>query len=533
MPSWISSGRTWRQKKLRTEQEKLPEAQAKLDAEKARLEGIRKELEKTRAELDAAKKQLEEPEKQLQETRTKLDAAKKELDAQKKKLDEAADELAQNKKKLASDYEKLEDEKAGIRSAIRKVIENAYGGSTAELIDWAVKDKPDVNEEDVTAEEIRISGSYKAGLSKTWSQVIEGFVYSSAIPDDVLVRIYRNMKDDPNAEPDLKEVREFLAGQAIDHSADVKGQYEGLQPKCTKWNASHKEYLTARNDQKKAQNSYQEKLKQQETGEKDYKTAEEELKKALTEHEAGETEYTKAETEYKESLQAYETAQAEHDQHVKTVEESQKALQATRTSLDASEKEYNDNKTACEDGEKQLEEAIKELRNMPEAAWEIAGSDQNAGILQVEKDSDRQKGIAVVSALLFFVGLALAVWFTISRMVEGKRSFTGVTKISELVRKKTWLGHLLFGLSAAVMGAALGILLGRFVLEPAILESIGNRYVFDLDQRALSGGAATAVLLGSALLTAVMVSFACLLPQWKNKAREIEDGEPAGDEAEN
>ena len=504
---------------LKTEEGKLPAAQEKLDAAKAVLEGKQKELEKTRAELDAKTKQLEEPAKQLEEARAKLDAEKKKLDAEKRELDELKDQLAGDKKKLAKRFASLEDEKAGIRSAIRKVIENAYGGSTGDLIDWSPKTEPDVNEEDVTAEEIRITGSYKAGTTKTWSQVIEGFVYSSAIPDEVLVQIYRNMKDDPHAEPDLKEVREFLSKQAIDNSSEVGDRYESLQPDCAKWTADHREYLTARGEYKKSLSSYQEKLKEYEASAAAQTAAEEEHKKAGTALEAEERKYTEAQKALEAEQKKYEADLAAYEQEARSIEEGKKALEESRAALNKEEDGYRREEAACEDGEKHLAAAEKRLKELPEGSWEVSDASQDTGLVNAGKESERLKGLAVVAALLAPMILAVVLYFAISRMILEQRAIVRNTRVTAEYKKEVWIGCLLFGISAVLAGMIIGILLAAFALEPAVLSGIASRCTYPMDRRTLNAGVTILTVLSEIVLAGTIISIACLRPLHKTGGR--------------
>lgn len=505
------------ERELDTQKSKLPGTLKKLNSEKVTLDAVKKQLDEDRKALDEAAKTLEEPKKKLEESRKQLDAEKKKLDEEKAQLDETADELAQNKKKLASDFASLEKEKAAIRSAIRQVIENAYGGGTGDLISWAAKDEPDINEEDVSAEEIRITASYQAGISKSWSQVIEGFVYSSAIPDEVLVQIYKNMKDDPHAEPDLKEVREFLSAQAIGNSEDVGDRYGDLQPACAEWTAAHKEYLKARSSYKKAQSGYQEKLEAYKAEEKTYTDAEKEYKTALEAAEAEEAKYKAAEEAWQKDVTAYEKARTQYEQEAKAAEDSQKALDESRAALEQAEEKYTQDKADCDEGEKKLEAARTALQEMKQGTWEIRDEAQNAGLVKTKHANSLQKGLAVVSVLVFVTGLVLAVYIIISRMMLAERSELKNTKVTLEQKQEIWISYLIFAVSAVLIGMILGIILARFVLEPLILSGYAAGRTFGMDRRSLRGWLVILVLIGGIMLAATVTSIACLRPLHKQK----------------
>ena len=505
------------EQKLRSRQEKLPAAKQKLDEEKAALEQEKKELDKSRKDLDAEKKKLEEPKKKLEETRKDLDARKAKLDAQKEDLEDTKSQLAKDKKKLAAGYSGLESEKAKIRGEIRGVIENAYGGDTGSLIAWASSEDADVEDEELNVEEIRISESYRAGTSKSWNQVIEGFVYSSAIPDEVLVQIYRNMKDDPHAEPDLKEVREFLSEQAAGNSDDVEAQYEELQSDSAAWTARQKEYLKACGDYEKSQKRYQEKLEDYKADEKKYAASEKEYKKALSKQEAGEESFAKAEKQYQKNQKSYQTNLEQYEKEEQAVEKSKKSLQKAKKSLEKDEKAYESSKTACEEETKRLKTARDRLKNMPAGAWEITDSTENAGYGQVQKESSRLRGMAVIFAILIPIIGGLGIYAAAGRAALEEKSLLKVRRISTLVKRPAWLKVLLFGTSAALAGYLLGLLLGRFAFEPILLGSMGGRYVFEMGRGALKVGASIAALFGSLLLTVIAVSAACLRPLQKGR----------------
>ena len=130
-----------------------------------------------------AKTQLEDAEAELAAAKAELDSGNAELYSAQIRLDNAEAELIDA-------WNALEDAKAEIRSAIRAEIE-AVCGDTSGLISWASRADVDISANSATAMDFWITDDFKLDLNKSLEENITDFIYSDAIPDEVLEAGYR------------------------------------------------------------------------------------------------------------------------------------------------------------------------------------------------------------------------------------------------------------------------------------------------------------------------------------------------------
>jgi len=197
---------------LRSEEVRI-KYQEQLDEGRAELEEGRSELDEARAEmddgwdaladgeqeladgeaqladgrrqLDEAWQQLEEAKTQLEDAQAQLAAAKAELDSGEAELAAAEAQLAAARAELIDGWNALEDAKAEIRDAIRSEVE-AVCGDTTGLISWASRAEVNISSDSATAMDFWITDDFKFDLNKSLEENITDFIYSDAIPDEVL-----------------------------------------------------------------------------------------------------------------------------------------------------------------------------------------------------------------------------------------------------------------------------------------------------------------------------------------------------------
>ena len=187
--------------------------QDEIDSGRAELDNGRVQLEEARAELDDgwtalaegeqtladgaeqladAESQLQDAWQQLLDAKTQLEDAEAELAAAKAELDSGNAELYSAQIRLDSAeaelidaWDALEDAKAEIRSAIRAEVE-AVCGDTSGLISWASRAAVDISANSATAMDFWITDDFKLDMNKSLEDNITDFIYSDAIPDEVL-----------------------------------------------------------------------------------------------------------------------------------------------------------------------------------------------------------------------------------------------------------------------------------------------------------------------------------------------------------
>lgn len=146
--------------------------------------------------------------------------------------------------------------------------------------------------------------------------------------------------------------------------------------------------------------------------------------------------------------------------------------------LEQGEREYTEGKAEYEDGLKQLEDAQKILDRVDECRWVVFDNRGNGGYLFAKAHDDNLSGISYSFSSIFLVIAALVIYATIGRMVQEQRKLVGATKAMGLYNREILAKYLLFGVSAVLVGVALGVHLSWFVLQKFILRAYGLFYTY-------------------------------------------------------
>ena len=488
-------------------QAQIDEKQQELDSAKADLEAARRELDdgwiafsEGERELADAKAQLDEAEAQLEDGWTQLEGSlyqltqgKTELDAAKAELDAAAAELAEArttldgaKAELEDGWNALEDAKEQIRGGIRTAVELALGDAAAQ-ISWAGRQAADVDSASASAMPFWITTGYCCDLSQSLSANINDFIYSDQITDEMLLEAYIAATGSEEGF-DAGSMRATLAAAAAAASGAYEGQYSTLQAACRQWDDGHAQYIPGWND---------------------YQTGLARYNEGLTAYEAGWSRYETGMAAYQSGLAQYNEAKARYEQGLLDAEAGQKELEESRKQLEEGEAAYQEALPQIADAEGRIAEAREQLETLEPCRWLILDPSGNPGYVQIKSARENLLSLEGTFALLFILVGALVIFATVSKMVDEQRTQVGTTKALGFFNREVFAKYLSFGVTATVLGAALGILTARFLMEGIALGGYDIFYVFDLTKPAITAGATLAALLASALLALIAVWAAC------------------------
>lgn len=252
------------------------------------------------------------------------------------------------------------------------------------------------------------------------------------------------------------------------------------------------------------------------------------LEKALAQIEAGQEELDKARAEANASLSAAEAELAEAKakldaageeiaKNKRDIRRGWEALEKGRAEYEKGLADYAAAKREAEESfaeaeeelakaRREIEEARKEVENIPRPRTYVLTRDQNTGYASFENDSAIVEGIAKVLPIFFFLVAALVCSTTMTRMVDEQRTLIGTLKAlgysdGAIVRKYTFYSG-----SAAVMGCAIGYMLGTRYFPFAIWEAYGMLYGFS-SIRYVFDGRLAAISLAASLLCSAGVTF--------------------------
>ena len=481
------------QRKLDDAEAELQTARGELDDGWTALAEGEQELSDAKAQLDDAKKELddawaelEDGRVQLEEANGKLAWAKSELQKAEAALAEAKAPLDSAKAQLKSGWEALEDAKARIRNGIRSGVESFLGDASGS-ISWAGRSGVNVDSAGATAMTFPIANGFSIDLHQSLGQIVNSFVYSEMITDQMLLDAYIDQTGTEEGF-DAGTARADLAAAAVSAAGAYGGDYSALQSACAQWDEGHAKYISG--------------LSAYNAGHAEYEAKLAEYQEGLHWYNVNISVYRKGLEQYDEGKKAYEQGLADYEAGVKELEEN-------REKLTDGEAEYEQGLAEYREEEQRLAKARADLDEIAPCRWMILDGGGNPGYVQIRMTGDNLLSLKGTFALLFLLIGALVIFATVSKIVDEQRTQVGTTKALGFFNREIFAKYLSFGVTATVLGAALGILAARFFMERIALGGYDVFYVFDLSKPAVTAGASLAALLAAAALALIAVWAAC------------------------
>lgn len=201
-----------------------------------------------------------------------------------------------------------------------------------------------------------------------------------------------------------------------------------------------------------------------------------------------------AEAQLSEAQQSLDDARSELDETRAALDMaaaygvySQEELTAAQERIDAGEAEYQQGladleaarqeaDSALEDGRAQLEEGKTALEDLHPADVYVLDRNSNYGFVSYDQNATRMENLARMFPVIFFVVAALVCLTTMTRMVEEERTQIGAVKAMGYGTGAIAWKFLIYGMLAAVGGAAVGIVIGSTLIPWVIFTSYGIMY---------------------------------------------------------
>lgn len=471
--------------KLIDARETLDDGQAELADGEAQYADGEAKLAQSRAQLDDAKRQLEEGKEQLEDSRSQLDDAKAQLEKGEAELKEAEKELADAKAQLVSGWNAIEDVKHSIRIKIREKVEEAFGGDTSGLIKWVPRQRANPDREYPRAIDFPITQGFTFRIGTSLEDKIEAFLSPGQIPDEVLRIVFANLGGEGEYSPEAACA--LLSERLLAIEGEYGQQYRRLEDACYTWDKGHAAYLEGKAQYEEGQAQYLE---------------------ALALYTDGETQYAEGLQKYNEALAQYNDGEAQYAQGAKDLEKARLQLEEARQKLADGESEYEDGLRQYEEGQEKLEEAEKQVESLGPCKWISTDTYGNASFVQLGTSANNLKSMEMTFSMLFILVGALVIYATISKMVDEQRTLIGTTKALGFFNREIFLKYLLFGVSATVLGTALGFLIARLWIQRFILNGYNLYFNIDLEQPMMTALPTVVVFAAGILLSVGAIWFA-------------------------
>ncbi|WP_086350720.1 ABC transporter permease [Candidatus Enterococcus clewellii] len=206
---------------------------------------------------------------------------------------------------------------------------------------------------------------------------------------------------------------------------------------------------------------------------------EEEIAPAKKEIADGQTQISDAE----EQLTTAQTELDQQKQLLAQLPEVQAAaaleqLNEAQATLDENKKELADQKSALSDAQTEISDAEKEMADLKTPTYLFNQRTENIGFQDYGDLSDRIAAIANVFPVFFFFIAALITFTTMTRMVEENRKEIGTLKALGYSRYEISQKYVIYAVLAAVIGVALGVVIGTNTIPRIVFDLSSDQYNF-------------------------------------------------------
>ena len=159
-------------------------------------------------------------------------------------------------------------------------------------------------------------------------------------------------------------------------------------------------------------------------------------------------------------------------------------------------------------------------------AYSIFTRNSNASESMLKIIIDMFSKLKMDMASMFLIIGILVCFSTISRLVYKDMKQIGTKKALGFVKKEVLNLYLLYSASAAIIGTVLGILLARFVIEPAFASVIGNNFLYEKAVYVFSPMQAIILMLIEIVCICLAAYIACNTTLKKSAIVLLAGGEP-------
>lgn len=480
----------------------------KSDATKERLNAIADERSalRTTEVRDKYQKEINDAQKKLDEAKEKLDNGKKELDKAKKTISDSEKKLKDAKKELDKGKQTLDSSKSELDSAEGTLSSSKNTLDAAEDELYTSNQKLSSAKSELDANEIRLDAA-KAELDANKQKLDEAEAELNESKEmlDADEQALKKAKDVPPEELAKLTPEELAAYEEMVAAAEEQ------------YNQGLAEYNEGKKQYEEGKAKYESALAQYEEGRAQFDAGTAEYYSGLAQYESGLAEYNSGKEQYESGLAEYDSGKAQYDEGVETYEANKKKyedgvkeLEKGKKTLSEKEKEYNDAVKEYEKNVPKLDDAKNDLAELKDCNWFVFDTESNGGFMHLSLSANSISNLSVTFSLFFVVIAALVIYTTIKRIVDEQRTLVGATKALGFFNREILGKYLVFGISATIVGALIGILAGYFVIQGVVLNSYGDMYVIGKIPAGILVGTSIIAVVFAILLAVAAVTISCM-----------------------
>lgn len=499
----------------------IAEAEGELSKAEKELEDGRREadekLSDAEKELNDAKKELDDAEKELTDADKKIQDGKKELEDSRKQLDDGWEELRKGqetfdreigdaKKQLEEQSELLDDSEKQYNEGY-ELYSNGLAEYNQGLSQYRqMKEQLDAGKQYLAVMEqysfiYDLAGAGAAAAPPARANFAEnslgfspaegteapdpmqgiGDILGSFPSEEEIMQILGNLPSEEElqgvmngtASPEeigallnkLPPKEELEAQQQAMERADTILDTVGARLEASKeqLDASEAELGEARrqldNGRKQLNEAKQTLAQKKSEGEQRLLDSRAALEEGEKQYSQGILDIDRGEKDYIEGKQKYEEGKAEYEDGLAEYEQAK-----------------SDAEKEISDGEKKINDAKRELKELSAPKWYVFDRSGNIGYAEYGENADRINNIASVFPVFFILVAALVCLTTMTRMVEEQRSQIGTLKALGYTNGQIIFKFMFYALSATILGALFGALIGQKLFPFAIISAYGMLY---------------------------------------------------------
>lgn len=163
------------------------------------------------------------------------------------------------------------------------------------------------------------------------------------------------------------------------------------------------------------------------------------------------------------------------------LQKAQKELNEKQGTLDVKKEEYELSKKEMTEefveAQATLDAYKHEIENTPRPTWYITGREIVDTYASFENDADGINAIGTIFPIIFFLVAALVSLTTMTRMIEEQRVQIGTLKALGYSKGQISLKYILYALSASLIGAVAGVLIGERLIPSMVVDTYKVVYV--------------------------------------------------------
>ena len=446
------------------------------DVGTGRLEQIKadakEEIEEGRTEIEEAKQKLADAEQELTDAKTELETGKEELESAEAELEEAFLELDREEQNYREGIDTFEQEMIKAENRLRDEAETLEE-SEQQVQDGLSEIEAGLNQlnepyADLVSQETALLDQREQirQLNQQLTELIQ-------TPTDLLTDEMKQAWIDETAEVTFNDTLLSSLLQGYFNGAVTQEEIKtyiasadaGLTSGISELRTNINEINTQRAELETQQQSLEASLQEIEAG----KAALEDARTDLN------NQRTKTEQELADGRRQLDEGWAEYDRGVSELEEARIDLAEGQADYEEGLQTFNEEKQDAErdieEAEQELDNALYELDTLASPTYYLNVRHDNGQLVEFEDNAERMSDLATVFPVVFFLIAALVTLTTVTRMIEEQRVEMGTLKALGYTDRDIQKKYYLYALSATLVGAILGLVLGYTLLPKVIFNA--------------------------------------------------------------